>query len=415
MRLKHLSITNFRGIAHLEIDFSVTAQTTVFVGINGAGKSSVLDAIALALIHLDTQRSDCHLQPEDIRVGQSEIHVAAVATLSQSDGGHRQLAWEVQADNVDMSGQILEQTSFKAEPIAWPDLVPALAYYSVDRMVRSDRLETSSGTGRDAGELGIRSVTSDFATFFEWFEEREDLENENIREQPNYREPELEVVRRAIEVLLPGYRNLRVRRARVQPGERAGRSRLVVTKGDQTLELGQLSHGERGLLAMTGDIGRRFALVDRAAVESGLRPGIVLIDEIDLHLHPQWQRDVVPRLERAFPNVQFIVTTHSPQVISQLHPDSVRILEDFSVAAKTPHTFGRDTNAILSEIMGVDERPVFASEQLRAIVRLMDEERWSEARAALQVLARDFGEHDSEILRLGTMIDVLEEAPEAAK
>ncbi|MBA3549303.1 MAG: AAA family ATPase [Nannocystis sp.] len=412
MRLKRLSVTNFRGIAHLELTFPETAQTTVLVGINGAGKSSVLDAIALALIHRGADRSGLHLRPEDIRAGQSDFRVDVFADYF-SDGSHQSINWDLRASLSDPQRHVFKSKARSTPRTSRPDLMPAVAYYSVDRMVRGDRPEDPPDGIIDAGDLGIRSGSSDYATFFEWFEAREDLENELIRDQPSHREPELEVVRRAIEVLLPGFRNLRVRRTRAQPGERPERSRLVVTKGDQTLELGQLSHGERGLLAMTGDIARRLALVGPESLEPGMRPGIVLIDEIDLHLHPQWQREVVPRLEGAFPGVQFIVTTHSPQVVSQLHPDSVRILEDFAIVPNTPPTFGRDTNAILSEVMGVEERPRFAGERLHEIARLMDEERWKEARAGLDALARDFGEHDSEILRLGTMIDILEAAPEA--
>lgn len=413
MRLKSLSITNFRGIAQLELLLPETAQTTVLVGINGAGKSSVLDALALALVHLVNAQSDralvdANLQPEDIRIGQSALRVATTAE-SLRDGVPYRFGWRVDAHIPYPHGFVVESASGLPEATEFSVRSrPALAYYSVDRMVRADRPEDSTLGGRDAGTLGIRSSTSDYATFFEWFENLEDLENEGIREDPNYREPVLEMVRRAIEALLPGVRKLRVRRARGQAGERLGRSRLVVSKDGQTLELGQLSHGERGLLAMAGDIARRLAPDALSGV--GMRPGIVLIDEIDLHLHPQWQREVVPRLERAFPSVQFIVTTHSPQVVSQLHPDSVRILDGFALVPDTPPTYGRDTNAILSDIMGVEERPRFASERLRAIAELIDEERWPEARGALAELAQDFGAHDGEILRLGTMLDVLEAA-----
>ena len=106
-----------------------------------------------------------------------------------------------------------------------------MAHYPINRLVDLD--------SEDANSV-------DFTSFFGWFESREDLENETIREEPSYRDLELEGVRQAIQALLPNFSDLRVRRARSQKGQSAQCSKLVVTKGSEVLELGQLSHGERG-------------------------------------------------------------------------------------------------------------------------------------------------------------------------
>ena len=399
MRLKRLTITNFRGISHLDLTLS-DAQTTVLVGVNGAGKSSVLDAIAVTI--WDDPIPVRQFQPEDIHIGQSAIHIEAFLQTPHHSGEHKILKREIHAHLPDRRGalQINRSTSGKVAPQHF-----CLSYYPVERMVPFRPVAPAGNTANDDGF--DRAISVDYASFFGWYEEREDLENERIREHPTYRDPELEVVRKAVESLLPGFRKLRVRRARTQPGARPGRSRLVVTKDDQQLELGQLSHGERELLAMAGDIATGLAVHGDTSLEPHLRPGIVLIDEIDLHLHPKWQREVIPLLEAAFPNVQFIVTTHSPQVLSGLHPDSIIILDKFTRVADTPPTYGRDSNAILTDLMGVEERPHFAALRLHAIAKLMDAERWADARAALDALARDFGEHDAEVVRLRTMLDVL--------
>lgn len=304
------------------------------------------------------------------------------------------------------------QINSKRPPSTIPHEPIYLGYYPVERMVPFKRTAAPIDNTSEEEDGLDRAISVDYSAFFDWYEQREDLENERIRELPTYRDPELEAVRRAVESLLPDFRNLRVRRARAQPGARPGRSRLVVSKDGQPLELGQLSHGERELLAMAGDIARNLAVFGNTSVEPHLRTGIVLIDEIDLHLHPKWQREVIPRLEAAFPNVQFIVTTHSPQVLSGLHPDSIIILDKFTRVAETPPTYGRDTNAILTDIMGVEERPHFAVERLHAIAVLMDTERWNDARAALDTLAKDLGDHDAEVVRLRTMIDVLASSDE---
>lgn len=404
MRLKRLIVDNFRGISHLDLEFATRSQTTVLVGVNGVGKSTVLDAVALALSYAEKLPNTSRgllLRPEDIRVGQSTVHVEAFVEFEAADGEHITNSWAIKASIPWPHGFVHDHLT--REPGSTKKRVHqfALAYYPVDRSVRGD----PPADARDTSPSDFLAKSVDYASFFAWFEDREDLENERIREDRKYSDPELETVRRAIEALLPGFSHLRVRRAK--GGDHNRNSRIVVKKGDQEFELGQLSHGERGLLAMTGDIARRLALCSADTDDPRLRPGVVLIDEICLHLHPQWQREVIPRLERTFPNLQFIVTTHSPQVISQLHPDSVRILEGFAVLPTTPPTYGRDTNAILSEVMGVDERPAFARERLHVIADLMDQEKWTEARAALDELAKDLGPHDAEIMRLGTMLHVL--------
>jgi predicted ATP-binding protein involved in virulence len=408
MRLRRLTLTNFRGFADLDLTFS--ERTTVLVGINGAGKTSVLESLASVLdwiVSKDGRRKKYSCEPGDIRSGQrsGKIHLeAAFGTDEQCS------MWDLDLSLDDKSSSDVDH---EIHPTAVPKVptYPALGYYPVDRMVRSIDLPVD-----DVDDTSYPDITGyglDYSSFFRWYEDREDFENENIRENSRFRDPELEAVRQAIQGLLPEFSNLRVRRSRMKKGEHVP-SRLVVNKGSMPFELGQLSHGERGLLAMTGDIARRLGMSGPAGIEPRLRPGIVLIDEVDLHLHPRWQREVLSRLERAFPNVQFIVTTHSPQVLAQLKPESVKLLNNF-VLVPTPPTFGRDTNAILSDVMGVDEFPDFSDAWRRKIAEHIDERRWTEARAELQRMAENFGQQDREVLRLRTMIEMLDDSREAAK
>ena len=116
--------------------------------------------------------------------------------------------------------------------------------------------------------------------------------------------------------------------------------------------------------------------------------------------------------------MQFIVTTHSPQVLSQVRPENVKIIENFKLVERTPPTYGRDSNAILEDVMGVPERPAFATEKLEEIAGLIDQEDWTMARERLRILARDLGTLDAEVVRLRTMIDMLDmmdDARDAAK
>ncbi|MBT1869344.1 AAA family ATPase [Enterobacter mori] len=104
--------------------------------------------------------------------------------------------------------------------------------------------------------------------------------------------------------------------------------KIVLKKGTSELDIQQLSQGEKTILTLVGDLARRLILLNPKSDNPLLGYGIVLIDEIDLHLHPQWQQTIIERLTSTFPNVQFVVTTHSPQVLSTVNSRSVRILQE---------------------------------------------------------------------------------------
>ena len=137
--------------------------------------------------------------------------------------------------------------------------------------------------------------------------------------------------------------------------------------------------------------------------------GAADIDEIDLHLHPAWQRGIVPALAATFPKCQLIVTTHSPQTLSRIPRENVFILDDFHLVRVTPHTYGHDTNSILGEVMGVPERPRDIEDKIRHASLLVDEERLDEARAALQELTSILGDQDTVVVRLRTLVSFLDD------
>jgi hypothetical protein len=296
---------------------------------------------------------------------------------------------------------------------------PMLATYSHERYVTGE-------TDSPRGELPANpsSLYADHhwsrgaqrEDFLRWFLLREDFENEMFREQRgrDHVDPQLAAVRRAILSFLPDWTDLRFRRRPTrEPGAAhidfvVGRApALILRKGGTQLAFSQLSGGEQGLLVLVGDIARRLAITHPNLADPLQGRGVVLIDEVELHLHPHWQRTLIPDLERTFPNLQFIVTTHSPQVLSLIPRAQVVLLRDFQRVEQPPHTLGRDSNAILWEVMGVEPYPPFAAEKVRRVARLIDEERWPEARAALADLVDDFGPHDAEVVRLGSMMEFL--------
>lgn len=148
------------------------------------------------------------------------------------------------------------------------------------------------------------------STFFEWYRDREAEEVIEVRERNDfaYSDPMLKCTKTAIEAMIGNVTNLRIRRNPV---------RMVADKSGKEIRVDLLSDGEKCTLAMFGDLARRLALANPGLENPLEGEGIVLIDEIELHMHPLWQRKILRVLRDTFPNIQFIITTHSPQILGE--------------------------------------------------------------------------------------------------
>lgn len=238
----------------------------------------------------------------------------------------------------------------------------------------------------------LTGVPIGFGRFFQWFRAQEDVENELRLDNSDYRDRQLEAVRQAISSLLPGFSGLRVRRSPLK---------MIVTKQGQPLLINQLSDGEKVLLALTGDLAARLAIANPSLPDPLQGSGVVLIDEIELHLHPKWQREIIPALTRTFPNCQFIVTTHSPQVISEVKPEGIYILEkaDEGIIARRPESsYGRDSNRILEDLMDTPARPQEIKESLLELFRLIARGELDSARQLHQKIADEIGADEPELV-----------------
>ena len=247
---------------------------------------------------------------------------------------------------------------------------------------------------------------ANFRTFFEWFREREDLENENRKyvgelfqpEGVEFPDPQLEVVRSAMKQFLPQFDNLSVRRSPL---------RMEVQKEGRVLTVNQLSDVEKCLIAMICDLARRLAIANPLRKQPLDGEGVVLIDEIDLHLHPKWQRMVVPRLLQVFPNCQFIISTHSPHVITHVPPENLYRLtqEKGRIIAKRPsESYGKNVDRILEDLMELETtRPDSVKAKLNDIFKKIDDGELSEARERIAALKHEIGE-DPEMVKADVLI-----------
>ncbi|MFM4954522.1 AAA family ATPase [Aeromonas veronii] len=165
---------------------------------------------------------------------------------------------------------------------------------------------------------------------------------------------------------------------------------------------------------MIGDIARRLVLLNPAATsnsnDSPLNGhGIVLIDEIDLHLHPKWQQSVIPKLTNTFPNIQFILTTHSPIVISTVHHDSVKILQDGEIRNSIKGTLGAKASRVMNENFYVDDRysELDETKKLNQYKDLVYNDKWDSplAISLREELENNFTDEDDEINQLDLYIE----------
>jgi predicted ATP-binding protein involved in virulence len=185
---------------------------------------------------------------------------------------------------------------------------------------------------------------------------------------------------------------------------------LRLDRRPRSLEASQLSDGERGVLAVVLDLTRRLAqanpdIPDPAASASA----VVLIDELELHLHPRWQRQITHDLLNAFPLCQFIATTHSPQIIGEIEHQHIQIIAEGEVYSPT-HSYGVDSSRVLEELMDSDPRSTEVKELISQISQVIGRQNFDRGRELLKELAERIGESDPEVTRIGTLLDFVEGA-----
>lgn len=431
MYLKKVTLRNFRCFEQFEIDLH--PQLTVLVGLNGAGKTAILDGIAAGLspvlryLSSANQRlsaagagirdTDFRLVPSGKKSGRERWGASDYAQIViETTDGLRWDEWRASAKkqgvtppekvgHKSLASRLSEiQESFKSEA---RELLPVFAYYGAQRgsieipqRLRGAKENYEHPTSALVDSLDPRS---DFREMLAWFEQEEasELRKNKGKQSDDWQpSPTLDGVREAIQLLLnEGYEN---------PHFNEFHRFVVESKTTQTpFQVSQLSQGYQAMLALGMDFARRLSLgnehlavamqhigdllnsvagndpvgallghlqklgrpVDGIAtgIATKFAPAVMLVDEIDLHLHPAWQQRVLADLMRAFPGTQFIVTTHSPQVLTSADSSCIRVVQEepdtesgkrrFVVKSGFQQTKGVASSDLLAKIMGVNPIP----------------------------------------------------------
>lgn len=364
MKLKSFNIKNFRCFQKISLNFH--EQMTVIVGKNGAGKTSILDALAKFLRFylprssykpVEVTASDIYFLnqgPLEFRVLFSSVK-EKIYTFPKNDTKPDILPVRVYIPDLD---EIREAITREEQQKELPFIA---AYYSAQRCLTIANKKYSVLIDDDSDEIFSAgfSPTINFSTSLEWFDSKDAEEARKRSKDKNldYTDPELSAVRDAIIKAFPG-KQYEFPHMDGTPPELY----ITDTVNDYEFKITQLSEGYKTMLALVMDLARRMAAAKTIFFPDSPNqtlkcPGIVLIDEVELHLHPAWQQTALPSLMEIFPNIQFIVSTHSPQVVTSVKPENLMILQDGSVADVEISTYGAETSPVLEDVFGVSARP----------------------------------------------------------
>ena len=412
MKINTIRLQNYRGIRDLSLDFD--KNLTVFFGENGSGKSTVIDSIAIMLswlvnrLRYSSSTSGNPITEKNIANGNAfaliilscchqekniewQLFKARKSSSDISLFSRKKLKDPHNATNLDNLSEFTKSLQAKIFEAEERLNLPIFVYYPVGRAVLDIPLRIREKNSFKLFAAYDRSLDggANFRTFFEWFREREDLENENRKyvDIPNklddfcFPDPQLEAVRNALKVFLPEFTDLTVRRSPL---------RMEIKKNGKKFIIDQLSDGEKCLIAMIGDLARRMAIANPVRENPLYGDGVVLIDEIDLHLHPKWQRMVVSRLVEVFPNCQFIISTHSPHVITHVHPDNLYVLkqtETGAIAERPSESYGKTVDRVLEDLMGLaTTRPDKVKSSLHEVYQRINLGQIAEAKELIAIM-----------------------------
>ena len=435
MKLENLSLAHCGGFEQLDIAFE--PDVTLIAGVNGVGKSTVLHALAVllsrALPEFTPSRSaPLYFTDDDIHGDKASLEVSAriqidgqtinagVQRLRAADekGDRFMLLRQVESEATatdfaqalsarTLTGELeagIKENRGALATLRSTEHPPLAVYFSPKRQLpgqpRSLPPDAKPFDPSIAYGRALHDREVELREFMHWFRTQEKLGAAN---EPRRRKV-LDALRAVVSELVPEFSNLHV-----QEQPRLG---FVVDKRGQPFYLHQLSDGERGLLALVFDLTRRLAIANPAS-DNPIAEGaaLVMIDEIELHLHPKWQRDVLQRLRGIFKACQFVVTTHSPLVLGEVPARCVRFLEfvNGKIGVTVPtEAYGMDANRILQEFMGAPARNRQVDAELTILFKLIDRERFDEARAAIAALERKLGDDEPELTRASSLIHFLE-------
>jgi predicted ATP-binding protein involved in virulence len=361
VKVNQVTLTNFRG--YTDFTIPIHESLTVLVGENGAGKTSILEAISCGLGPFLTAMPEAKgklIRKSDVHVGPNGV--AGFARISIDTNSS--LSWDLvtkgsERNNLAKIGtQAL--SDFANEIVSGDEEYPLIAYYGTSRALSSSSGKVSISpfevVQRSEGYDSALDAKINYGSLKNWFSKIE-VDELNLRDQNknhSYVHPAKALVTNAVKQM--------VQRAENVVFDKVTNDVVVswINEDKEIISLGleQLSEGYRNMVALTIDLVRRAFLLNPHSKSPLHVSGVVLIDEIELHLHPRWQQMILKDLTTLFPKIQFVVTTHSPQVLTTVKGECIRVVSNSSREAEfVSSPYGGESSRVMQQILHVNPRP----------------------------------------------------------
>jgi predicted ATP-binding protein involved in virulence len=421
MQVDRLRVRNFSGFESQEFTFD--PHFTLLIGDNATGKSSVLDALSIALgswflgirgyaravgIEADEVRVVAHKYQDSYsfdkqfpsRIEASGVAMGVPLTWARELGREGGRTTSIEAKSLSDIAEGAEKKVRAGEEVT----LPLICTYGTERLwFESSHRTVARANGNRKGLPsrldGYRDCINfsiEESSLVKWIRAQVSVGHQRKNETIAF-----QVFREATTNCVEGARN-------VYYDDRYN-DLVVEFEGHGQQLFNNLSDGQRMMLTLAGDLARRATTLNPHLGAGVLKqtPGVVIVDELDLHLHPKWQRRVIHDLRRTFPRLQFIATTHSPQLIGEVPPAELRLLSEGGVV--TPeHSFGVDSSRILEELMDAAPRNGSVEKRLKELFSLIDQEDFVNAHQLCLRLENEIGSSDPEITRARALMAFLE-------
>ena len=432
MKLKKIRIINYRCFKDANIDFD--EHTTLIVGKNGAGKTAILDAVAVAvstfLLGIDggvgrsILKDDARYEFHDLDGTVDPQHQFPVSIESigdcldnhdvkwvrslNSESGNTTVKEARELTNISKEAQKRIMTGDKSL------ILPLISYYGTGRLYAQKKekknIKSLTEFKRQVGYVDCMAAESNEKLMLNWFQIQT---LKSLQEQQRTGKVEKSLLLKTVEKAIckcferiSGSKN-----ASIIFDLDTHRLVLNFESADGSLQkfaMDEMSDGYKNTLSMIGDIAYRMAVLNPILGDKVLEEtsGVVVIDEIDLHLHPKWQQTIISDLNTIFPKIQFIVSSHAPAVINSVRKEQIRILDNGEIYMPAAQTYGRDANSILREVMKVSERPADIKRRMDLFYVYMDENNYKEADNVLTEIEAIVGTTDPDIAAARTSLDL---------
>jgi predicted ATP-binding protein involved in virulence len=424
--MKEIELINYRCFTQLRIYFK--PHINVLVGDNASGKTTILKAIKSVLSSFFTGYSDentrfiglstqdftrlptdnglANFKPIELKFDLLGLQ-ASMRLESEKAGSSKRTATRL-LSNIKQYGQRLKNNLFNEQQQQTEEL-PLFACFSTEDIHSSRKLSPGSfKTYFHKPSFGYYECLNGEGLFPYW------IKRLLVLKEGNKGETEIQGVRQALRKALGTEGCNIIKDIQIRPNQ--GKVYYIFTD-DREVETDNLSDGYRRLINIVTDIAFRCMLLNQGIYgeEAYFRTkGTVLIDEIDLHLHTSLQTSVLKGLRVAFPQLQFIVSTHAPMVMTGIEPDENNIIYRLSYAGDNQYTvapiqlYGMDASSIIESALHTIPRVQDVDDELNVLFSLIDEEQLAEARIKLEQLQNAFGDSLPELAKAETMLNFLD-------